>query len=249
MRRKRRFTWLPPIGSLAVVDQATATLAARTGQLTVPADAGAWTTAVIELTYDQPHEPGPLTAADTPLVDFIGQEYLLERIVGRFLASYSNGDTLTGYRNVILGAGFFVARADTTPTSPIGEAADLEDDYNPLTSSTAREPWLWHRTWILSNNTQLAGTEIGEIAIGASSTRADQFPNADSIDTNSRRIVGNDDRLWFAMGVTPYFSQFNTIPVNVVTGLAVTPTPGRIDWYLDYRLLGQLRRAKNSSSF
>lgn len=254
MRRRRRNagTWLPNVGSATGIGAETT--AGRSFAIQAAAN-GAITTGILPLTLDTPFEGDVIAAGVDSLADVIGSEYVLKRIVGNVFLNYAN-DTFdqeeVAGQPLIAAAGFFVARANDAAVgggedTPIGSATEGErrDNYSPLENDTIREPWIWRRTWILG-------------AQGGRSGQIDQFvpnPNMQAypistvgygtaaggpyIDSRVKRIVANDNRLWFAISVA-----------NFPLGTAVLPGfEGSLVGFLDYRLFGSLRKARNQSAF
>jgi len=169
---------------------------------------------------------------------------------------------------LLVGCGFFVARAQdsqdpggqalpigTTGNSAINEEK-IWENYSPLALSTIREPWIWRRTWLLGNpaidaiNQTLIQTVSNNAAYRGYSV---DYPSNNvaygsvldgpHLDSRVKRRVGQDDRLWFAVGVKP----LNNINPVVSTGDIVSDT--HVDILLDYRIFGSLRKAKNRSAF
>lgn len=262
-RRRRKFTWLPSLGTGNPVINFSDN-AFREGTLTVPND-GSTSVGIIPLTFDQPFEGGDQLAADTSLADVVGSEYIIERIVGNVFTSLITDTTAIGSRfstgaAVVVGAGFFVARANDEQVgggvdTPIGSAtaAERAENYNPIGVSTVREPWMWRRLWLLglAGNGEGPRTTLGNPTIATNSgnqllNRATTWPNSNAffpspngpfLDSPSKRRVGQDERLFFALSAT-----------NHATGLQTTGTT-LVAFLVDYRILGQIVRARQHSSF
>lgn len=262
-RKRRRNTWFPTIGTDGPFEADNDNIAGRIFSLVVPLDATT-TVAIAPLVPDVPLEGDDInTAAPGQLVQALGQEYILERLVGKFhcgmLGVRADINNPTTWASCIVGLGFFVARAEDSssggPDTPIGSATPAErvENYNPLGEDTIREPWIWRRTWVLGNPAQdPRGAYTFATGIVSNQTLA-VFPpttgdygsvmDGPHIDAKSNRRVGNDERLWVAVS-TVGFQRTNgdTYPISVGSN-------GQIDGYLDYRVLGRLVRAHNRSAF
>lgn len=190
-------------------------------------------------------------------MDVIGNEWALERIVGRLDAIIAPETDNAGaippgtiyYTNFIVGAGFFVARADfQNPTSPLVNSASVNEDFNPLNVHCIREPWLWHRSWTLGSTTPLNGAmplanrATPQVPAFPTNLAILTGPNGNGIiDTSSKRTIGQDDRLFFAVGLQPAtFGQ---------TGDRTADTPSTLFLTLFVRILGQLRRPRIQGKF
>lgn len=250
-RRRTRYTWFPQLGEVGEGGQANSTAGAR-----------------IQFSWDASGDPGDVTIfpvlpdavdeeptddTNDQLQNFLKQEYVLKRIVGKLHIALEprafDPSTLIS-THCIVGAGFFVSRASGggNDAQPIegSTSTDRRLNYGPLNLSTTREPWIWRRTWALSipnvsTSFASATSKVGDIlAIG-------RFPNhnyggsvADGphIDAKVARRVGQDDRLFFAIqAIATDFAGTGT-PVNY------TDTA-----YIDCRYLGATRKAKQRSAF
>lgn len=253
-RRRTRGTWFPNIGTANTGED---NPQGRQFQINFPG--GSEQQIVFtHLTFDEPRTDDALGASDASLADVIGSEYVLQRIVGKFFANRAAALTLVGGTErddqpaVLLSAGFFVARANDAGSgggieSPIGSAsaAELRDNYSPLDLDTTREPWIWRRSWMLGS---AAGAGAIEVGAGTLASAARAFPPSTAlcgsvadgphIDSKVKRRVAQDQRLWFIVAAVPW-----PIPTVVDTGTLA------VQGYLDYRIFGSLRKARNSSAF
>ena len=81
-----------------------------------------------------------------------GQSWLLKRLVGNIFCQYVNADGNSNpsqfWRQALVTAGFFVSRnIDSIQGEP-----DLDyDEYDPMFLDNITNPWIWRRSWILSN--------------------------------------------------------------------------------------------------
>lgn len=267
MRRKRRtrFTWFPTVGT-ELGNEPPDVLNGRAFNITV-AQQGI-VTELTPLTVDTPAEGGDIdTTAPGALVGIVGQEYVIERIVGKMFAG------LEGRRNAandpsvphgaLFGAGIFVARASDSEVGggdqlPIGAASAPErnENYSPLGEDTIREPWMWRRTWLLGNLAFVQTAQASQVVVFNSAnvnTVGSLYPpttahygslqDGPHVDVKSVRRVRQDERLWLAISTASY-NAFSGDP-----GAPVSNNAGVIRGYFDFRILAALRRAKNRSNF
>jgi len=250
MRRRRspKVTWLPTLGTTVGADEVEINVSGLQSQFEVtklPTDVGYL--GIYPLTVDQPSGEDP--AEPVSLADAIGSEYFLRRIVGKlFINTFVDGPIANGVTAVAISAGFFVARSDyTTPGLPAGATmlgtnpsdGNTWASFSPLDSRCMREPWIWRRNWILSvNGWDAGGTQpypSGNVNYGISSL------DGPHIDAKTRRRVSNDDRLYFAIAGTAWPFDFPEVDTE---DLAVN-----VQFWLDYRLVGSLRKARNRGVF
>lgn len=262
-RRRTRGTWFPTIGtSIATPDeQGDDVLNGRSFNMSFSGSSGQPVgifTILTPLTFDQPFEGDFLTQDTDSLSDIIGSEYILQRIVGKIFITrvhdFADGDEQDRAPAFLVGAGFFVARANDESVgggadTPIGSATEPErrDNYSPLDVDTVREPWIWRRTWILGAGGIPTGAAfdptLPNVAYNfpASTTGYGSVLDGPHIDSKVKRRVTQDNRLFLAVSATP-FPIDSPIPGGAGSQLSV-------GGYLDYRIFGSLRKAKNSSAF
>lgn len=254
-RRRSNGTWFPVFGTAQSGFEGQAidiwghsgTLLAVTGTRVV--------TEIIPVTTDEPLNEQPLTSGTDTLVNLIGNEYFLRRLVGKVFCTYSTTGSIGegGPQNVIVAAGFFVARAQSQLTNvPVGvpatqaqsntnqETGFAFNNYSPLANAAQREPWIWRRTWVLGDR------QVDE-GVPEQNPRGNfPFNNASygsvmdgpHLDAKTRRRVTSDDRLWFAIAATQW---------PLVGG--ETATTGAVAYGLDLRIFGSLRKARNRGVF
>lgn len=243
-KRRQRVTWFPTTGTHPSEQDALSGIAFQLG-ITV---ATTNLTGVLPLTYDYPQEDPDLDPKVDTLSEIVGNEYVLKRVVGKMLAHVETGPGNTDFPAVLFGAGLFVARADTVTgpngaDSPIGTPAEIDENYGPLSPATIREPWIWRRTWILGNPvarfTLTTGAPVGTASQFPSTTAGyGSIQDGPHVDAKVQRRVSQDDRLWLAVSARLY-PITSTPPDTSITLKA----------YFDYRILGSLRKARNSSAF
>lgn len=266
-RAKRKYTWFPTIGA-AGPGESNDNFNQLLATIQVPPD-GTSVVAISPVVPDVPMEGDDIDVnAPGQLVQSLGQEYLLERIVGKcFLACSGPGDDLptTSFPKVVLvGCGFFVARANDSDAgggvnTPIGSASLPEriENYSPLSEDAIREPWIWRNTWILNSGQRIvnqatspfanslivqAGTGLATRDGGiTSNVFGGSGMDGPFFDARSVRRIGNDERLWFAIAARTLDVILN---IGTPNGLGTL-----VNLVLDNRVLGRLTRAHNRSSF
>lgn len=256
-RRRRRGVWFPNLGTEGANGDPDDDDYGRYFRIIPSDDAGVSTTAILDLTFDQPEEDEAAVggANARSLADIIGSEYILRRIVGNFFCAIDiNDTTATAQFCTCVTAGFFVARAEDSSSEaadvslPIGTETALEtrENYSPAVPSTIREPWIWRRRWFLGN---LARWNVGGLMPGVSGFPPNNalYPSVASgpfIDARTIRRVSQDDRLWFAVAARHVGAEWN-IPFENA-GISATPA---LNCHLDYRIFGSLTKAKARGAF
>lgn len=242
--RKRRAYWLPTIGVSAKTDDLEAIVPGVTGTFAVAPD-GAIETLISPLTFDQPRDERNAQLATSSLADIVGSGYILKRIVGKFFCALEQRPfdaQATAPRAALVTAGFFVARADEgSPSFPVGATTGDLTSYSPGNNENIREPWIWRRTWILSNFADPSPVNNSTSNYPPSNAFGGSGGTFDGphIDAKTGRRVNSDDRLWFAVSTTKY-------PIDNVTVFDVALQG---DFFLDYRLLGHLVRQMSRGTF
>lgn len=240
MRRKRaKYTWFPINGSSFGASEGDPyTVNSQFGEVIVPVlDITAPTTEngglsilslVPDFTVNQDN-----TAANTLLDKVQGQEYVLKRIVGKIFVSQRSFGVDEAWPATIVTAGIFVARAIDDSQGEV----DLQDnEVDPNDVHNIEQPWIWRRSWKLGDP---ATTDYA--LAGAWPTNNAGYPgvmDGPHIDAKVARRVRREHRLWLAV------SAFGVSP----SGLSATGQAA-IDYQIDIRLLGAMRKGRNESSF
>lgn len=238
-RRKTRFKWFLPIGSEGPAADIEDDSNGIGIALTIPAN-GTTTLNVTPLIVDTPSDD---IAPGNPLGFYEGNEYFIKRIVGKLFAGFTQAAASTGTPAVLLGAGLFVARAEDDdsggPLVPIGagSVAQLTDNYSPLRVENNREPWIWRRTWILSNRLHTAADAGGINSYPRTTSEYGSVADGPHVDAKTARRVKDGERLWWVLAGRNF-------PLNTTSNTAEQVTA-----YLDYRVLGAQRRSRNRSAF
>lgn len=247
-QRRSRGTWLPTLGT-QLVSENELFLSGYGGAIGNPDPyiGPPMATDVFPLTTDEPLD-GDDIGNTTRMSEVIGNEYFLDRVVGKFFASYTpsiaNGASIGP---ILVCAGMFVARvSEANKQVPVGLTNSLtaSEEYGPLEWDNIREPWLWRRTWCLGTHGSggIAGAPGNSGCFPQSTAQYGSVADGPHIDAKTKRRVGQDDRLFLAVSTAyaPLLLDETEGPVE---------TAGTVAYYLDYRLHGQLRRARQTGRF
>lgn len=195
---------------------------------------------VISLVPDETRQPDQAQTDQVSLRDFTeGQDWFLKRLVGKCTIRTFKSTAGTTWRNAMIAAAFFVAKAQDDDQ----EQPDLQpDEYDPLNSQNVRQPWIWRRTWQLS-----VGSQTFSTFTAAAYPNMNQFGpgvlDGPHIDAKTARRIRREERLWFCVNATGYDDEFGNNVDNGVDGSS------GIFGELDYRILGQMRKSTNRSTF
>lgn len=261
-RRKRRGLWLPVLGTDGVdLDTGQLGVAAfATGGMASPPDGQTTQTVVYPLTTDNAYlEFDGVADAGTSISDATPgggslNGIMVKRIVGTLEVMYQqvNKDCV---RNLVVGAGFFVAPATQAagptyfPTGAPANAFSSNLDevstrgytlFSPLSNTTKTFPWMWQRQWLLANglssstahpeNYNLFSTNIGN-------NGAQEGPR---VDIKSRRHIRPGQRLWLAISIQS---------LNVDATEYTQHDMVNMRWKYNLRIFGSLTRPRLGGSF
>jgi len=237
-RRRTRYQWLYNTGTIGPGANIEDTSSGRELTLTVPVNA-TQTVAFADLLLDTPSDDQPTTL---PMGVYQNNEYVIKRIVGKLFACFEAGGA-TANPAVFVTAGIFIARAGDADDGagaenvPIGVLVGNQaiDNYSPNRAETIREPWIWRRQWILGNPSQTPG--IGGQTYPPTTAGYGSVADGPHIDAKTGRRVAGDERLFLVVSARNY-------PVNITADAAAF-----IRVWMDYRVLGAMRRTKGKSAF
>ena len=150
-----------------------------------------------------------------------GQSWLLKRLVGNIFCQYVNADGNSDpsqfWRQALVTAGFFVSRnIDSIQGEP-----DLDyDEYDPMFLDNITNPWIWRRSWILSN-------PEGNVV-------RDDFPIANSnyvgdasgphMGSKVKRRILREQRLFFALTAVGWDGERREVSPLALAKVRFTPT-------------------------
>jgi len=205
-RRTRRPTvvWLPVdlenrIGQAGAATDGFNNSGFQIGITTAPA--GTQATAVWPVVKDNP-QAGNIAASSSTLADLEGSSYRLRRVVGKIFvqpnqvpsSELSQNDTTTWMVTcglIVLGVEF-----DGTTLNPSALAYDVQ------ALNSTRDPWIWRRSWVLTNTLGAAGLDVAEpgsrpLLFPSSNAEYGSAPDGPHIDAKTARVIGNEERLFF----------------------------------------------------
>lgn len=151
-------------------------------------------------------EPQNITGAAETLSDLEGSAYRLRRIVGKIFVQPTQQTTLGNVNNAtswMFTAGFMILRVDDNGAPLAGAAFP----YDPQSLNSTRDPWIWRRSWCLSDQAQ-----INSLNTAIPDTKQLIFPSSNingygggvldgpHIDAKTARVVSDEERLFLILG-------------------------------------------------
>lgn len=193
-RRKPTVNWLPTLGQ-----------GDNSANLVIIGALGVDPTGVISTTVHSliPDYPAEAITGTTPqtLADFQGSGYRLRRIVGKFnCASSQNlgGDPTIYVPSTMVCAGLIILRVDDNTGAPLRSVTP--SDYSPLGLENVRDPWIWRRSWTLSNSFAFGGTtNAAEVEFPRTNAEYGSAWDGPHIDQKTARRVGLEERLFLVI--------------------------------------------------
>lgn len=203
-RRIRRpsVVWLPLATTNRINSQAAANIGTQNGgfQFGVQVQPGLATgfTQAIAIVKDEPQN---ITQSDQTLSDIEGSAYRLRRIVGKiFIAplQISEVDSNSQASLFMVTAGFIILRVDPAGAILSGNLIS----YDTQSLDNARDPWIWRRTWMVSDVAQANAQnaiqpDIKPIIYPPNNLTGYGGGNMDGphIDAKTARVVSDEERL------------------------------------------------------
>lgn len=204
---------------------------------TVPAD-GTTALQIVDLVEDTASED----TVGQPIAVTTANDYFIKRIVGKLFLGLNQG-TDNGPRNVICGAGFFVARAGDSDDAagaqnlPIGDAADHVNNYSPLRLENIREPWIWRRTWVFGNAASTSALAPTAPIYPKTTAEYGSVLDGPHVDAKTARRIRDGERLFLVVAARTFRPNFSELSSGSISGIA------------EYRVLGAPRKSRNRSAF
>jgi len=272
IRRRRRGTWLPIIGTSQGEPENFDLVPRFWNQDLVSTGSSI---IIFPLIPDVPLEPGQINPnVPGQLSQQLGQEYHVQRILGTCscsVAGLQNDPPTVIFPSILLATcGIFVARANDLQSAggvntPIGSASfpELHENYGVGSATTVREPWMWRRSWIFGTSFGTDNTPAPGIRPFASALDFQLMNNLSrgslrdgpQVDVKSIRRIGNDERLWFTCQVQTLDSVIDIDgnrwlnPNAAGAALPNTNLPDGFAGCLDLRIFGRLVKPHNRSNF
>lgn len=198
-RRKPRVVWLPPdsnnrLGANPAVGGFNAGAFDFFLDILGPGSvAGDSTTGYIAVNADIPTAEFQSSGlAVTSLADIYSSGYRLRRIVGKVYVSLFQSLAEAGdIPQVLVTAGFIVLRVD-----PGGQplSAATPASYSPAAINGWADPWIWRRTWMLSNITEAVALGL---PLFPDTNVAQTTFDGQHVDAKTARRIGQEERLFF----------------------------------------------------
>lgn len=226
-RRRRNVTWLPNTS----YDRAGNDVNWKTGVLNVTPD-GQAAVAIELLVRDENPDAG-----DNVLSDYTQGGYILNRVVGKLFVGMAQNAPTEGNEvipSVLVTASLEVLRTDPNTNNPTG-IANLTT-YDAQASGNERDPWIWQRSWILSNGN-------AEPPLGAYDPVFGYFPYTNAeygsvadgphLDAKAKRRISTEERL--ALVISACAVSENGLGFD----------DGDVRYLIQYRVLGTPVRSSN----
>lgn len=244
MRRKRknRGIWMPNTGVVQGDDDGSfydSSWVSDPGQQPPTGYAEPSSITVKPLTFDFTQEPIDANQAGNnfSLRDLTeGQDWLCQRIVGKFHAGYFYGGTTTeeDFLYVKVALGIFVARSkDDIEAEP-----DLEtDEMDPFAGDNIMDSWMFRRTWMFANKNQTGLNPAGPSTTMEYGTALD----GPHVDVKSKRRITREHRLWAVVASRGWSPGYNPQHLS-------DPSQGQVQWTFDYRIHGMMKPGRNNKA-
>jgi len=213
--------------------------------VSVPTNGGVNST-IIDVTFDTPQDVRTVATTD-PMDNFIRTGYILRRVVGNVYVHsiISNNGSVNPISGCAVTYGMFVARADEESEAggapqPIGATtqAQINANYCPQGVDNVREPWLFHRNWVLGAAARAGAAPGDGLAHFPTNNGAyGSAYDATFVDQKTIRKIEGDNRLWHIVSV-------RNLPIN-----ALHDGANQITVTVMLRLLGRPARTRQRGAF
>jgi len=200
-RRKPRVVWLPPTNANSL--GANATSGYQIFVVDVTGTTGDFAVGEIPLTIDAEGQD-PLAAGTVSLSDLNNSGYRLRRIVGKIFAFQRQQAEPGSPTDVAVTAGIIVRRVD--PVTGVSLALQTNaEEVSPGEIRNYPDPWIWRRTWILSDPS--SRDPVDNLPGQQTANFGPEGPcggNADGphVDQKTARIIGPEERLFLNVSST-----------------------------------------------
>jgi len=225
-RRKSKYAWLPVIPTALGPEVPGASWYHTTAQVNLNEINGTVFQQALNLVPDDTITADEDTE-ETTLRDLVeGQEYVVERIVGRVWGGLQQQSASEGWQAAIFGIGIAVMPYEDADTIALNDVS-----IDPLGAANSDGSWMYRNIWTIWNNTNNASGVLGPTNI------ANSGPDYGFVDTRSVRRIHKNERL--------------TIVASCATMAAInggTDTT-ELQWGYDLRVLGQMRKARGQSTY
>jgi len=226
-RRNRRpkVVWLPQTNAFTIDDEDNGSTIS-TAVHDVTGAAGAKVDSLHGVVIDGEGQD-PLAAANT-LADIEDSTYRLRRIVGKIWCGVRQ-EQADSPALVCASAGFIILRVRPETSTPL----DSADHYSVDNIRNGGDPWIWRRSWLLTNEDSSVDTSqfttpgISNNTIGGNS-------DGPHVDQKTARIVGTEERLFLVLTTT------------VLIGDSLSQNAANVRWFWNLRVLASMRTGQGN---
>lgn len=218
-RRKPRVVWLPPASTLRIGADPAAIGTQNGGFQFVldpmgPTATGDIFTTVTDVVGDlQTADFQQANLATTSLADIYSSGYRLRRLVGKiFLGMGQSASGVDSVGTVLVTIGFIILRAAANG-DPLDVANPL--NYSPAAIQNWSDPWIWRRSWQLSNFNAALGKGGGFAFPETNVTSGPSGLDGPHVDAKTARVIGLEERLFMVTSATALDSSANAYTVSV----------------------------------
>jgi len=233
-RSKPRVVWLPGTNtfSYATLNDSSWSIASVVIS-GIGATASGDPASVIEVPVVQDGVQSDPLGATSSLADIENSGYRLRRIVGKLYCFIAQTQELEAEDIWGVTAGFIVRRVDPATGGSLAAIADLSS-IDPANIRSNGDPWIWQRSWLLSNYltpqgigvsaaTDGVASFLNHSAGGANYGRLYPGGNAEGphVDQKTARIVGPEERLFLNVSASPLLTSSITTSLVIIYNFRV----------------------------
>lgn len=223
-RNRPRVVWLPATNAFSIDQDGRSAFNTATHDLT--GDAGEFVTSTHGVVIDG-EGLDPL-AAGTTLSDIENSGYRLRRIVGDVWVAVNQLAENTP-PTIFCSAGLMVLRVRPETGLPL----DSNDHYGVNNAENVMDPWIWERSWLLSNKLStgpIAPIGFQEASLGTANSVLGGNADGTHIDQKTARVIGPEERLFLILSST--VAQTAGQQEDIIVG---------IQWFWKLRCLASMR--------
>jgi len=192
-------------------------------------------TLCIPVVLDKPKGIANTLNTESSLSDITGSAYRLRRIVGKIYVETFQVDPATDEPTAfIITAGFIILRVDENGVPTQDAGGGNSDSYNPVSLSSTADPWIWRRSWRVSNNFVNLSGNPPLVTTAPSNTFQYSGGNLDGphVDAKTARVVSDEERLFLVVNGFALDGDGAQSPTAVARVVIIT----------DLRVLASMRR-------
>lgn len=196
-RARPRVVWLPPTSANSLGNPPIVGNGYQIFAVDVTGATGDFSVGEIPLTIDSQDDPND---PNTSLADIASSGYRLRRIVGKVWCLQGQKSGSSGPCRLIITAGLIIRRSNPALGTSYASLDTTGDNQGPGLIQNYSDPWIWRRSWILSDNQTDTITSLPLTAFD----NMDQASALDSahVDQKTARIVSSEERLFLNVSST-----------------------------------------------